>query len=871
MDSARWERIQALFHDAVDLPLGERGAFLRDACGRDDALLAEVLASLDEDERGGSLLDEGVANAARRVLGDDPATLRQIGPYSILRTLGEGGMGVVYLAERTDLGTLVAIKILRDAWLSPARRVRFAGEQRTLAQLNHPGIARLYDAGAVAEGTPWIVMEYVEGVSLTQYCRAHGSSITERLRLFGAVCDAVQHAHRHFVVHRDLKPSNILVTSDGRVKLLDFGISKQLDGGGARLDGTMTGLRLMTPAYAAPEQIRGDGVGVSTDVYSLGVVLYELLAGRLPWDFSACTLAEAEALIVGQDPERPSVGAGQGEASRRAWSDLDVLCLKAMHKDAARRYQTADALRRDIDHYLRGEPLEARPDAATYRIGKFARRHARPIAAAAAATAAIVAMVAFYTVRLATARNAAVTEAARTQRIQSLMLNLFTGGDEAAGPSEDLRVVTLVERGVQEARRLRGEPVVQAEMYATLGGIYEKLGDLSRSDSLMVAAMDQRRTLFGPDSPKVAESLVALGRLRAGQARYDDAERFVREGLAMTVRHGGPDAAVTARATTALGHVLVERGEYAKAIQILDEAVQRQTASGPVNADLAAALRELTNAHFYAGNYTTADQLGRRVLQLTRQLNGERHPLVADDLITLGAVQHQWGRYPEAEGFYREALPITEAWYGAAHHQTASNLTMLGRTLVYQNRFDEAVEMLQRALGIQERVFGPVHPRVASAVNDLGGVALQRGRLDEADAAFSRMAAIYRSVYGAKHYLIATANSNLASVLVAKKDYLRAEGLYRDAIAMFAETQSPTHMNTAIGRLKLGRALLRQQRYAEAEESVKAGYDVLMTQTSPSVSWLRAARDDLVAIYEATGQHEKTARIRAEMTAIATP
>ncbi len=871
MDSARWERIQALFHAAVDRPRAERAAFLRDACGSDEMLLGEVLASLEEDERGGSLLDESLANAARSVLGDDPAALHQIGPYRILRTLGEGGMGVVYLAERTDLATLVAIKILRDAWLSPGRRIRFAGEQRTLAKLNHPGIARLYDSGALTNGTPWIVMEYVDGVSLTQYCREHACSIAQRLHLFGAVCDAVQHAHRNLIVHRDLKPSNILVTADGRVKLLDFGISKQLDRGGPSLDGTMTGLRLMTPAYAAPEQVRGEGVGVSTDIYSLGVVLYELVAERLPFDFSTRTPGEAEALIVGQDPERPSAVARPGFASRASWIDLDVLCQKAMHKDPARRYQTAEALGRDIGHYLKGEPLDARPDAPTYRLGKFVRRRWRPLAAAAVVLATLVGMVVFYTVRLATARYAAVTEAARTQRIQSLMLNLFTGGDEAAGPSEDLRVVTLVERGVQEARNLQGEPVVQAEMYATLGGIYEKLGDLSRSDSLMAAALDQRRALFGADSAEVAESLVALGRLRAGQARYDEAERFVRDGLALTSRHSGPGAAVTARAATALGHVLVERGEYAKAIQVLDEAVQRHTASGSANADLAAALRELTNAHFYAGHYTTADQLGRQALQLTRQLNGERHPLVADDLITLGAVQHQWGRYPEAEGFYREALPITEAWYGAAHHQTASNLTMLGRTLVYQNRFDEATELLQRALGIQERVFGSVHPRVASAVNDLGSVALQRGRLDEAEAAFSRMGEIYRSVYGGKHYLIATANSNLASVLVAKKDYVRAESLYRGAIAMFAETQSPTHMNTAIGRLKLGRALLRQLRYAEAEESVLAGYDVLKTQTSPSVSWLRAARDDLLAIYEATGQHEKSAGIRAEMAAVATP
>ncbi len=285
-------------------------------------------------------------------------------------------MGVVYLAERTDLGSLVAIKVLRDAWLSPARRERFASEQRTLAQLNHPSIRRLYDADTLDDGTPWFVMEYVEGIPLTEYCREHRCSIDERLQLFRAVCEAVQYAHQRAVIHRDLKPSNILVKPDGTVRLLDFGIAKQLESLEAPLgktDQTMTGLRLMTPAYAAPEQIRGDGVGIHTDVYSLGVILYELLAGQLPFDLSKLTPGEAETVIVGREPEKPSAvanettklpGANSGatSASKTAWADLDVLCLTAMHKDTQRRYQSVEALTRDIDHYLRGEPLEARPD-----------------------------------------------------------------------------------------------------------------------------------------------------------------------------------------------------------------------------------------------------------------------------------------------------------------------------------------------------------------------------------------------------------------------------------------------------------------------------------------------------------------------------
>src|SRR5712691_4676854 len=385
MDSARWQRIQSLFHDSADMPQAEQRARLEAACGGDEELIVEVLAMLDQDVRGHSLLDRNIADVAQETLDKSVSAsliLKDVGPYRILKLLGEGGMGVVYLAERSDLGTKVAVKILRDAWLSPARRERFESEQRTLAQLNHPSIARLYDADTLPDGTPWFVMEYVDGAPITQYCREHECPVEERLRIFRAVCEAVQHAHSHAVIHRDLKPSNILVKPDGAVRLLDFGIAKQLESLDRPVDQTRTSLRMLTPAYASPEQIRGERVGVRTDVYSLGVILYELLAGRLPFDLSSCTSAEAELRILNQEPERPS-----------SVADLDVLCLTAIHKDLERRYQSVEALIRDLDHYLKGEPLDARPDTLRYRAGKFVSRHRRSVAAACLTVAAIVTLV----------------------------------------------------------------------------------------------------------------------------------------------------------------------------------------------------------------------------------------------------------------------------------------------------------------------------------------------------------------------------------------------------------------------------------------------------------------------------------------------
>ncbi len=879
MDSSRWQRIQTLFHEAVDLPENEQRDFLNSKCTDDPALITEVLILLEEDAHGASVLDADVASVAHEILDDAGGVsppFKDFGPYRITKTLGEGGMGIVYLAERQDLCSLVAIKILRDAWLSPARRDRFAAEQRTLAQLNHPSIARLYDADTSPDGTPFFVMEYVEGVPLTEYCRTHQCSIPQRLQLFRAVCEAVLYAHQHALIHRDLKPSNILVKEDGSVRLLDFGIAKHLETLGESVEQTMTGLRLMTPAYAAPEQIRGEQVGIHTDVYSLGVILYELLSGRPPFDLTDRTPAQVEKVLTEQEAEKPSAVAQRAiapakqhpqaaSASKAAWADLDVLCLTAMHKDIQRRYRSVEALIRDIDHYLKGEPLEARPDTFRYRSGKFVARNQRPLAAAAAVFTVVVGLVIFFTVRLAKARDAALAEAARTQRIQRFMTNLFEGGDEAAGPADNLLVVSLLDRGVQEAQALASEPEVQAQLYLTLGNIYQQLGKFERADTLFHSALEKRNALFGPDSRDVAECLVALGLLRDSQAQFADAEKFVGDGLAMYRRHMPVNHPAVAKAVSAFGKVLEDRGAYDKAIPVLEEAVKLQSASGPANSDLSGALTELANAQFYVGQYAASDLLNRRLLEMDRKIYGPTHPHVADDLINLGNIQSQWAHYPEAEQFERDALKITQDWYGRDHPETASALTNLARTLVFEDKLTEADGMLREAIGIQERAYGKIHPRVASALNDLGKIALRRGNLDEAEACFRRMADIYRAVYNGNHYYIGVAIANLGGVYMERKQYVRAEALFRQALQQYANTLPLGHLNMGIGRIRLGRALLREKRYAEAETESRAGYEILVKQNVSSGTYLQNARTDLIEEYDALKQPEQAAKFRAEL------
>lgn len=874
--AARWESVQALFHRALEEPAETRRAWLDAACD-DPSMAAEVLALLAADEAP-TVLDRSLADVANAVLQDgvpDGLRDRAFGAWRLVRALGEGGMGVVYLARRPDLGSEAAIKLLRDAWLSPARRERFAAEQRTLAQLNHPSIARLFDANTLPDGTPWFVMEYVEGKPLTDHCRDRGSSVSERLLLFRQVCEAVQHAHHHAVIHRDLKPSNILVTAEGAVKLLDFGIAKHLANLEIPEDQTRTGLRLMTPAYAAPEQVRGDQVGLHTDVYSLGIILYELLTDRLPFDLAHHTPREVETILAEHEPVRPSAVARQvgserpvkvdrGEiAGRLAWTDLDVLCLTAMHKDPARRYRSVEALVRDIDHFLRGEPLEARPDTLGYRLRKFVRRNRVAVFATAAVLATLVALTAFYLVRLAGARDRALAEAVRTQRIQGFMLSLFQGGDEAAGPSDSLRVLTLLDRGVEEARNLGRDPRIQAELLYTLGGLYLKLGKLDQADSLLAAALAARVRHEGEHSADAGASRVALGELRVAQARLDDAELLVRNGLADLVL-AEPGSVRTLQAQTSLGRVLQERGSYDESARVLEGVVQARQAEQDT-AGLLRAMGELANTHFYAGHHDLADSMNIALLERTRLVHGSRHPLVAEVLINLGATEFERGNYVAAERYYRQALDISRPWYGEDHPIVASHWTMLGRALVSERRFEEADAELQRALAVRERVFGPHHPQVASTVNELGNIAVQQDKLDDAERYYARMAEIYRVTYPEGHYLVGIALSNLGGVHLARKDYRQAEAMYRSAIDQFTRAQGPEHMNTGIGRIKLGRTLIRDRQFRDGAAESLAGYDIVAKQASPGVSFLRAARRDLVVAYDSLGERELAARFRAEI------
>jgi eukaryotic-like serine/threonine-protein kinase len=785
MDPERWERIQSIFHDVVDRPESERAELLKAACGIDDGLMADVTALLQEDARNASVLDRDLACIAHHVLDARLQSLpfEEFGPYRIKGVLGEGGMGVVYLAEREDLGSLVAIKILRDAWLSPARVARFDREQKTLANLNHPSIARLYDADCLANGTPWFVMEFVDGAPLTDYCRRRESSIEERLRLFRFVCEAVQYAHSQAIIHRDLKPSNILVRSDGTVKLLDFGIAKHLESLDAPADATRTALRLMTPAYAAPEQLQGRPAGTRSDVYSLGVILYELLAGRIPFDLSKKTPAEAELAIMHREPEKPSVVAAkhaENGAGTAAWKDLDVICLTAMHKDPERRYRSVEALIRDIDHYFRTDPLEARADSLQYRAGKFISRNRIGVAFAGGLLLLLVGFAVMQAVQV----RRVTRERDRAARITDFMKNMFKVSDpsEARGNSVTAREM-LDKASKQIDTGLAKDPETQAQLMDVMGDVYQSLGLYSRAQPLLERAVDVQRRIVGLRNPETLQSMDDLAWLLLEEGHFTEAEKLYRQTVDMDRQVLGPDDPETLIAMRHLAGTLQLEGRYAEAERMDREVLDRQRrVLGPEHPETLRTVNNLAAALMVEQRNAEAETLLRGVLDIRRRVLGPEHPDTLGTIGNLAGTLEQEGRYSEAGKLYRELLDIDRRVLGPEHPATLRDIGNLAVTLHDEGRYAEAEKLNREELNIERRVLGPEHAATLATISHLAGNLEKEGRYAEAERLQRESLDTERRVLGPNNPETAESVYNLGALAAVQGRRDQALSLLREAV-----------------------------------------------------------------------------------------
>ena len=869
MSPERRRRVDELFDRVADLPPPDQRRALEAECGEDRDLMVAVTELLQADAAGHPLFGRNIVSLADELLTDPRKEVLvpgEVGRYLIRERLGQGGMGTVYLAERKGLGDRVAIKFLRHSWSSPSERRRFSSEQRTLASLNHRYIARLYDAG-VFEDTPWFVMEWVQGAPLTKYCQEHRCALRERLLLFRAACEAVSYAHRMLTIHRDLKPSNILVNTDGEVKLVDFGVAKQLDCISPGAGQTTTSLCPFSLNYAAPEQVRGEAVSVLADVYALGIILYELLTGSLPADLTNASALELSRWLE-EDVQPPSMAARRRQpgdspsspalATPSQWRDLDLLCLTACRKSKDRRYRSVDDLIRDLDHFLKNEPLEAHPESLQYKLVKFCSRNRRTVFAAALVLTTIVAMSFFFTWRLLAARDRALASQARTERIHRLMLNLFEGDDESAGPAGNLRVVTLLDRGALSIASLSAEPAVQADLQATLGDLYYKLGHPDRAEPLLRAAFARRVALLGAAHPDSIRSQINLALFLLDRGRSDEANRLAQDALTKVRQHHPRDNSLLSAALLGVGKIASRQGAYDRAEPLLDQVVKLYS-GGPPSTAFLEALTVLANTEYYLGRVDASESLNQRLLAMDRQLFGEAHPNVAVDLFNLGDIALDRGQYAKAEQLFRKSLQINSAWYSPRHPKAASDLVMIGQAVDYLGRTKEAKNLYAQALDIYTAVYGKEHIRVGQVINYQGALSLKLGKLDEAEKQFTRAAEIFKKTLGDQHEFYAHQLSNLGAVYVKKRQYLRAERLLQAALDRLVPAL-PSQRYTGIAHIRMANALIGQRRYRDAKPHALAGYRIFQSLGASSPAELQSARQTLAVIHKALRQPEKLQR-----------
>jgi eukaryotic-like serine/threonine-protein kinase len=838
MDSNRWTQIQSLFHDAADLPKSEQRAFLESACGSDDILLADVLALLDEDAQSSSLLDRDVAHVADQILNDkspQPASFQEFGHYKIKHVLGEGGMGVVYLAEREDLHSLVAIKLLRDAWLSPARRERFAVEQRTLAQLNHPCIARLYDAGILADGTPWFVMEYVDGLPLTEYCRQRKCSIDQRLRLFHAVCEAVLYAHQNAVIHRDLKPSNILVKNDGSVRLLDFGIAKQIDGADASADQTRTALRLMTPAYASPEQIRGERVGIQTDVYSLGVILYELLAERLPFDLSSKTPAEAETLIAQTEPQKPSARGRENterQTSSTAWADLDVICLTAMHKDPQRRYRSVEALIRDVDHYLSGEPLEARADTFRYRMGKFVTRNRRAVTASALAFAAVIALVIFFVVRLTRERDNADRQTAIADSINRFLSNDLLGRSNPlqSGKASETLLDAVVLASANIDRQFQNEPQVAARLHQTIARSLD-----SRTDYPVARReYDRAAALFNQiDGPLSQDAIITQLQRASMEARTYEAgslpvaKTILSDQEAVLAKIPKPRADLNVWLLSARGMIALIGNDAKSAVQnfqAAQDAAQKLPSFDPrARLDLK---QRLVFAYIRFGDPAKAEQLARELIAEYSNVAGPDSPNVLRVRLNLTQALMNESKFADAVQEANTIYPSFVTMLGEDHELTMQLLATRAQSEGSLGDWDGTIRDDLTIYRIASQKQGPLSFFPIATLSDASMAQCRAGRLEEGAANARKATEDSQKAFGERAGLSDGARFGLADCLIGLGKLDEASTLLQKVDAKAVTQLSGDPNWSANLDLALGEIAFRRGDFAAARKYAQSAAPV---------------------------------------------
>ncbi len=805
LDSGRWLRISGHLDRILELPTEQWSDGLAALRADDPAIATDVASMLEQHRR---LSAEGFLDSAPPIQAVESSLAGMtIGAYTLESPIGHGGMGSVWKAMRSDgrFEGYAALKLLNAALVGRGGEERFKREGTILARLTHPNIARLIDAGVSNVGQPYLVLELVDGRHIDSHCDDERLSVEDRIRLFLDVQTAVAHAHANLVVHRDLKPSNVLVTKAGQVKLLDFGIAKLIEENPDQPRLTREAGAAMTPKYAAPEQVTGGSITTATDVYSLGVLLYELLSGHHPAG-AAHTPSEFVKAVAETEPLRLSAVAHSGsetasietiaaergttpERLRRALrGDLETIVAKALRKDPAARYASVGEFADDLRRYLDHQPISARPETLRYRAAKFVRRHWAPLALGTAAVLLLIGTTAFYTVRLAAERDRARTEAEKASRVSELMTNLLLGVDpyrtpDARQPSVSNLLAAAADRVTTD---LADQPQVQVELLNIIGRTYQRLGLNDLALPILQRALDTGRRTFGAEDVRIAQSLNDIGVLQRAVGHPEAALPLLTESLAMRRRLLGSndkDVAVT----------LVEQA------RVLGDL-------GRPNESFAPALE---------------------ALEIRRRVFGEEHRETATSKVQVGRVWMQRGDLDRAETLFRESFETTRRLLGDDHPNTSSNKGSVASVLAARGQFKDAERLYRESLATDEKIFGAGSPETAGTMNNLALVIEADGRLKEAGDMFEEALRISRAKFGDDHPTVLTMSLNVARTKIDRGIVADSEPVLRHVLAMRSKTLPADDWRVAQAQSVLAASLLAQGRVADAKPLMEAADRVL--------------------------------------------
>lgn len=889
MDRERWQRIDSLFHEAAERPASERGAFLDAACGDDPDLRREVeeLLARDDAEAQEDAVGGVLSGAASTLVEPDDGSEwdgRRVGPWQVEREIGRGGMGRVLLAHRADgaFDRKVAVKVAL-AGLSGARYAeRLESERRILAGLDHPTIARLIDGGTTEDGVPYVVMEHVEGEPIDVDCARRGLGVRERLELFLEVCAAVSHAHRALVVHRDLKPGNILVTPEGNPKLLDFGIATLLapdDVDGAQATATL--MRALTPDYASPEQVRGDPITTATDVYALGVVLYELLTGTRPFALAGHTPAQLEKVITTEDPPRPSTRVERrrqatdetsqptGIRGRRLRGDLDNIVLKALRKEPSRRYPDVEALAEDIRRHLDGRPVEARPATWTYRFRRFVGRHRAATVFGSVALVALAAGVVYHVHRLSTERDRALYQADRASKTSAFLENLFNASMPESGDAKDLTAVDLLDRGAARVdAELADDPLLRAELQRMIGNAYRRLAALEPAEALLETALATAVAEAGDDSVEAARVRLNLGGLYYAQDREEEAVEVTMRALAVLRDHDEHDAQ-EATSILNLAHLRLRAGAYDEAMELARAAYdQRLALFGEDDARTLGPRFLIARIHARLMEHDEARSQFEDILARQIALLGENHRDVASTLDDLSSVMESLGDNHAAIELGERALAIEREILGDEHPTVAISKFNLSGKHSEAGNHERAEELCRGALESWMRHLPPTHGNIAAGHERLANILVNGGRYDDAVAEAALALETARARYTTDHPSLARLEINIARVLRLSGGLQGAAELARVSLERWRRVVPEDDVELVITRAILGETLLERGLPAEALAEMEPACEVLGMKLEPDDPGLAGRRFHMARTLSVLGDHERAAALHDEVLAV---